>query len=130
MAPTVFSQDHINAFGARAELMVNSLGAVSAEPDRLVRLFLTPEHRRAADRVAGWMRDAGLSVSEDALGTVRGRLEGGGPKRLLIGSHIDTVINAGMYDGPFGVIAGILAAEHVARAKPRFGVDVLAFGDE
>jgi allantoate deiminase len=130
MTPTVFSQDDIKAFGARAELMVNSLGTVSAEPDRLVRLFLTPEHRRAADRVAGWMRDAGLSVSEDALGTVRGRLEGSEPRRLLIGSHIDTVINAGMYDGPFGVISGILAAEHVARAKPRFGVDVLAFGDE
>src|SRR5437764_14339277 len=113
---SVFSQDHIKVFGARAELMVNSLGTVSAEPDRLVRLFLTPEHRGAADRVAAWMRDAGLTVSEDALGTVRGRLAGATPKRLLLGSHIDTVIDAGMYDGPFGVIAGILAADHFVRA--------------
>jgi allantoate deiminase len=110
--------------------MVNSLGTVSAEADRLVRLFLTPEHRRAADRVAGWMRAAGLTVSEDALGTVRGRLDGPGKKRLLIGSHIDTVINAGMYDGPFGVIAGILAAEHFHAKRLTFGIDVLAFGDE
>ena len=109
--------------------MVNTLGAISAEPDRLVRLFLTPEHRRAANRVADWMREAGLSVSEDALGTVRGRRDGG-PRRLLIGSHIDTVINAGMYDGPFGVIAGILAAEHFRGRKLPFGIDVLAFGDE
>ena len=58
--------------------MVNALGTISAEPDRLVRLFLTPEHRRAADRVAAWMREAGLEVSEDALGTVRGRLDGQG----------------------------------------------------
>jgi allantoate deiminase len=110
--------------------MVNALGAISAEPDRLVRLFLTPEHRRAADRVATWMREAGLDVSEDALGTVRGRLDG--PKRLLIGSHIDTVIDAGKYDGNFGVISGILAVEHFTRAgKPLpFGIDVLAFGDE
>ena len=139
MTPTVFSQQDIKDFGTRAELMVNSLGTVSAESDRLVRLFLTPEHRRAADRVAGWMREAGLSVSEDALGTVRGRLEGQepkeepkeeGPRRLLIGSHIDTVIDAGMYDGPFGVIAGILAAEYFSRKPLRFGIDVLAFGDE
>ena len=51
--------------------------SISAEPDRLVRLFLSPEHRRAADLVARWMREAGLAVSEDALGTVRGRLDGG-----------------------------------------------------
>src|SRR5689334_20757417 len=99
-----FSQDEIDALGARAEAMVNELALISAEPDRLVRLFLSPEHRRAADQVAAWMRQAGLAVSEDALGTVRGRLEGGGAKRLLIGSHIDTVIDAGKYDGPFGVI--------------------------
>src|SRR5690349_23537926 len=124
------SEQQIDALGARAEQMVNKLATSSAEPDRLVRLFLTPEHRRAADCVAGWMREAGLDVSEDALGTVRGRLDG--PTRLLIGSHIDTVIDAGKYDGPFGVIAGILAAEHFVRGaqKLRFGIDVLAFGDE
>src|SRR3954449_4691526 len=127
-----FSQSEIDAVGARAEAMVNELATISAEPKRLVRLFLTPEHRRAADRVAAWMREAGLEVSEDALGTVRGRLEGETTQRLLIGSHIDTVIDAGRYDGPFGVIAGLLAVEHFARAKTRlpFGIDVLAFGDE
>src|ERR1043165_6765326 len=125
-----FFQSEIDAFGARAEAMVNTLGTISAEPNRLVRLFLSPEHRRAADQITLWMREAGLDVSEDALGTMRGRLDG--PNRLLIGSHIDTVIDAGKYDGNFGVIAGILAAEHLARAgKPLpFGIDVLAFGDE
>ena len=130
MNPTAFSQDEIEALGARAEVMINALGAISAEPDRLVRLFLSPEHRRAADLVARWMREAGLTVSEDALGTVRGRLGQG--RCLLIGSHLDTVIDAGKYDGPFGVIAGILAAGHFARAGMTlpFGIDVLAFGDE
>src|SRR2546421_5891391 len=125
-----FSHHEIDALGTRAEAMVNALGTISAEPNRLVRLFLTPEHRRAADRVAEWMRAAGLRVSEDALGTVRGRLEGERGKRLLIGSHIDTVIDAGKYDGPFGVIAGILAAEHFRGKRLPFGIDVLAFGDE
>src|SRR5215207_10339409 len=96
--PASFSPKDIDAFGARAETMVNALGTISAEPDRLVRLFLTPEHRRAADLVARWMREAGFAVSEDALGTVRGRVGEG--KRLLIGSHIDTVIDAGKFDGP------------------------------
>jgi allantoate deiminase len=125
------SRADANALGARAEVMIAELGAISAEPGRLVRLFLSPEHRRAADLVANWMRAAGLSVSEDALGTVRGRL-GSAKRRLLIGSHIDTVVDAGKYDGPLGVVAGILAAEHFAGAKTElpFGIDVLAFGDE
>src|SRR4051794_31927410 len=127
-----FSQSEIDALGARAEAMVNELAAISAEPDRLVRLFLIPGHPGAAQRGSAWVGDAGLDVSEDALGTVRGRLEGETTRCLLIGSHIDTVIDAGKYDGPFGVIAGILAAEHFAQSGRRlpFGIDVLAFGDE
>jgi allantoate deiminase len=119
------------ALGARAQSMIDELGAISAEPHRLVRLFLSPEHRRAADLVSGWMRTAGMTVSEDALGTVRGRF-GDATRRLLIGSHLDSVIDAGRYDGPLGVIAGILAVEHWARAGQArsFGIDVLAFGDE
>jgi allantoate deiminase len=117
--------------GARAYAMIAELAAISAEPGRLVRLFLSPEHRRAADVVARWMHEAGLAVGEDALGTLRGRF-GNARRRLLIGSHIDTVIDAGKYDGPLGVIAGILAVEPFVRAKAKlpFGVDVLAFGDE
>ncbi|MBS0247452.1 MAG: allantoate amidohydrolase [Proteobacteria bacterium] len=118
--------------GERADLMIRTLGAISAEPNRLVRGFLTPEHRAAADLIGQWMRTAQLEVSEDALGTVRGHWPGTGSKRLLIGSHIDTVIEAGMFDGPLGVIVGILAAEHFAKAGRNlpFGLDVLAFGDE
>lgn len=116
--------------GRRAEAMLTELGKISAESGRLVRCFLTPEHRRAADLVAIWMREAGMTVSEDALGTVKGRVGVG--KRLLIGSHIDSVIDAGIYDGPLGVVAGILAVDHLQKSgrKLPFGIDVLAFGDE
>jgi allantoate deiminase len=122
----------IYALGERADTMIRTLGSISAEPNRLARLFLTPEHRAAADLIGKWMRAAKLDVSEDALGTVRGYWPGESKRRLLIGSHIDTVIEGGMFDGPFGVIAGILAAEHFAKAgrKLAFGLDVLAFGDE
>jgi allantoate deiminase len=125
-----FSAQAIAELGRRAEAMLDELAAISAEPDRLVRLFLTPEHRRAADLVALWMREAGLQVSEDSLGTLRGRI-GEGP-RLLLGSHIETVIDAGRYDGTFGVVAATLALEALQRAKslPKFGIELLAFGDE
>ena len=120
------------ALGERADTMIRTLASISAEPNRLIRTFLSPEHRTAADLVGKWMRAAGLDVSEDALGTVRGSWAGKGKKKLLIGSHIDTVVESGMFDGPLGVVVGILAAEHFARAKHKlpFGIDVLAFGDE
>jgi allantoate deiminase len=126
------SDPDAKALGERADTMIRTLGSISAEPNRQVRQFLTPEHRAAADLVAKWMAAAKLDVSEDALGTVRGHWAGTGKKRLLIGSHIDTVIDGGMFDGPFGVVAGVLAAEHFAAAgrKLGFGIDVLAFGDE
>lgn len=121
--------------GARGEAMLSDLGAISSEPNRLIRLFLTPEHRHAADLIARWMKDAGMTVSEDALGTVRGTWVpdgAAGKRRLLIGSHIDTVIDAGRYDGPLGVVVGILAVQHLAARKVKlpFAIDVLAFGDE
>jgi allantoate deiminase len=116
--------------GRRAEAMLDELAAISAEPDRLVRLFLTPEHRRAADLVAQWMREVGLDVFEDAIGNVRGRL--GKPPYLVLGSHIDTVIDAGKYDGPLGVVAPILAVDVLQRKKstPAIGLELVAFGDE
>lgn len=129
----------IERLGRRAEAMLDELAAISEEPDRLTRRYLTPEHKRAAHLVAQWMAEAGMATSEDALGTIRGHypMAGEAPganavPRLLIGSHIDTVINAGKYDGMLGVVCGILAVEHFRDAERRmhFAVDVLAFGDE
>lgn len=112
--------------------MLAELAAFSDGEANLTRLYLSPAHRRAADHVAGWMRAAGLETAVDPLGTVRGRWKPERKRRLLIGSHIDTVVDAGRYDGMLGVVAGILAVEEIAArglALP-FGIDVLAFGDE
>jgi allantoate deiminase len=123
--------------GIRAEAMLAELAAFTDGDGNLTRLYLSPAHRAAADRVASWMRDVGLDVGFDALGTVRGRLKPTAPgragnRRLLIGSHIDTVVNAGRYDGMLGVVAGILAIEEILARDVElpFGIDVLAFGDE
>ena len=123
--------------GRRAQAMLDALAALSDDEGRLTRLYLSPSHRRSVDLVSRWMAEAGLAVSVDALGTVRGALPPGAAgrqsnRRLLVGSHIDTVVDAGRYDGTLGVVAGILAVQELkARgiALP-FGLDVLAFGDE
>ena len=118
--------------GARAQAMIEALSGDTDEPGRLTRHYLSPAHRAAMTRVADWMRAAGLKVEEDAAATVRGVLPGRSDRRLLIGSHVDSVIDGGRFDGPLGVIAGILAAEQLAGRETMlpFSVEVLAFGDE
>jgi allantoate deiminase len=132
MAAASDTNSDVTRLGAQAEAMLSELGKISTEPQRLIRLFLSPEHRRAADLIASWMREVGMSVTEDALGTLRGHWLPERKKRLLIGSHIDTVIDAGKYDGPLGVVTGILAVQELAArgSDLPFGIDVLAFGDE
>lgn len=127
--------NEIKRLGERADSLIEELAAISDDPDRLTRLFLSASHRRAADRVKAWFEEAGLESRIDALGTVRGVLTasaGGSNRKLLIGSHIDTVVDAGKYDGTFGVIAGLLAVEELVREKAAlpFAVELLAFGDE
>src|SRR5690349_3293220 len=105
--------------GIRVMARLDELATCSAEPDALTRLYLTPEHRQAADKVAGWMREAGMEVHLDDAGTVIGRYAGATPDApvLILGSHIDTVRNAGRYDGNLGVVIAIeaVAALHAAR---------------
>ena len=121
--------------GAQAFARLNALNAYSDHPDHLERLFLSPAHRKAADAVAAMMPEAGFdSVHIDALATVVGRYEAKtqGRPALLIGSHIDTVKDAGSYDGMLGVIAGlgVVEALHQAGERLDFAIEVLAFGDE
>lgn len=108
-----------------------ALGRVSDAPEGLTRLFLSPAHKAAATMVAEWMTEAGLAARVDAIGNVVGRSAVAGPV-LLLGSHIDTVRDAGMYDGNFGVLAAIEAMARLREAGEvlGFGVEVIAFGDE
>jgi allantoate deiminase len=120
--------------GAAIAARLIDLAAVSDEPDRLTRLYLSPAHRKAADLVAGWMREAGMTARIDAAGNVVGLLKAGdgGMKTLMIGSHIDTVRDAGRFDGALGVVTAIevVKAAHKAGKRFPFAVEVIAFGDE
>jgi allantoate deiminase len=110
------------------------LAAVSDEPGDLTRLYLGPAHRAAADLVAKWMREAGMTTRIDALGSVVGRYRGrdAGPLTLILGSHIDTVRDAGRFDGALGVIVAIEVVKAAFKSGKRFpfAIEVVAFGDE
>ena len=118
----------------RAMRRLNELGTFSDDSAGLTRLYLSPAHKVAARLVAAWMEHAGMSVEIDAVGNVVGRYAGtdATAKTLIIGSHIDTVRNAGKHDGPLGVIVGIeaVAALHARNIRYPFAIEVVAFGDE
>ena len=110
------------------------LGRVTDEPGRLTRTFLSPAMERANALIGGWMREAGLTVREDETGNLIGRLQSPEPKAktLLLGSHLDTVRNAGRFDGALGVVLPIVALAELRRkgiALP-FHVEVLGFSEE
>ncbi|MER2263909.1 allantoate amidohydrolase [Methylobacterium oxalidis] len=124
----------MSGFAAGIQERLDALAAISAEPGAITRVYLSPEQARANALVMGWMREAGMSARLDAAGNVVGRVEGpepGGPA-FVIGSHLDTVRDAGRYDGPLGVLTGIacVAAWLRTDGKPPFAVEVVGFGDE
>ena len=122
------------SLGERIYSRIGELARISDDVDGLTRLYLSPDHKKAAELVAQWMREAGMSVRIDAVGNVIGRREGAAPQApaLLIGSHIDTVGGAGRFDGCLGVVTAIsVVGELAARnAQYPFAIEVIAFGDE
>ena len=113
---------------------VERLGRHSDSSENYTRTFLTPAHRAAAEQIADWMRDAGMSVRTDAIGNVIGRYEGATPdaKTLLMGSHFDSVRNGGKYDGVLGILVPIacIAELHAKNERTPAALEVVAFSDE
>src|SRR6202020_1627027 len=113
---------------------INRLAAISETPDNLTRIFLTVEHRAAADLLLQWMKEDGMAAHLDAIGNVCGRYEGERPGLpcLMLGSHYDTVRDAGKWDGPLGLITAISCVADLHRRNVRlpFAVEVTGFADE
>ncbi|HET7421882.1 MAG TPA: allantoate amidohydrolase [Candidatus Dormibacteraeota bacterium] len=108
------------------------LAQCTDEPGRITRPFASESMRRAMELAGEWMREAGMTVRRDNVGNLRGRYEGEGATTLLLGSHLDSVRDAGKYDGPLGVITAIAAVQrlHDSGARLPYGIEVLAFADE
>lgn len=122
--------------GARAVARCDALAVqpFSDNAEGLTRTYLSPAYHTAQEQIAVWMTEAGMTVRRDAAANLIGRYEGreAGARALVIGSHIDSVRNAGAYDGPLGVMLGIEAVAALAASDVRlpFAIEVYAFGDE
>ncbi|MFO0231542.1 MAG: 2-oxo-4-hydroxy-4-carboxy-5-ureidoimidazoline decarboxylase, partial [Burkholderiales bacterium] len=130
---------HVPAFGDRILDDADALAAHSdpgfAERGQLTVTYLTDAHRACARQLDAWMREAGFDeVTHDAVGNVVGVYHGVRPdaKRLLTGSHYDTVRNGGRHDGRLGILVPIACVSELSRAGRRlpFGLEVVAFAEE
>jgi len=110
------------------------LARCSEHPGKLTRVFLSKEQVEASQLVLGWMREAGMVARLDAIGNVVGRYEGNRPGLpcLMLGSHLDTVRDAGKYDGMLGVVTAIecVASLNARGKRLPFAVEVVGFADE
>jgi allantoate deiminase/N-carbamoyl-L-amino-acid hydrolase len=113
--------------------MAEELACLSDDSDALTCSYLTPAHRATAAQIRDFMMAAGLATHIDAVGNVVGVLAGGPhTRRVLTGSHYDTVINAGKYDGRLGILVAIAVAGSLRRGglKLPYPLEVIAFAEE
>jgi allantoate deiminase len=123
--------------GPRLMQQAETLGAMTEVEGELTRTYLTPMAKRVGEQIIAWMREAGCDEAGwDTLGNVVGRYHGvyghESSKVLMTGSHMDSVVNAGKYDGLFGILSPIACVRALAAQKKRlpFTFEIVAFGDE
>jgi allantoate deiminase len=109
-----------------------NIAACTEVPGKITRLFLTPPMHTVHELLRGWMEAAGMTVHVDAIGNLRGLWPGltPGSPRLLIGSHLDTVPNAGAFDGILGVVLGVSIIEELRGQLLPFAIEVIGFSEE
>ncbi len=112
------------------------LAVHTMDEGRITRPYGTTALANARTQLTEWMRDAGMSTRVDNIGNLFGRYDADpaatDPKTFLIGGHIDSVVDAGRYDGILGILSGIAAVRRLLDAKTRllFAIEVVAFADE
>jgi hydantoinase/carbamoylase family amidase len=120
----------------RLQDAIAELAGFNDDPDAggNTREVYTPTYAAALERVAAWMEEAGLDVRLDAVGNLFGRWEGSEPDAaaVLTGSHVDTTLNAGRYDGVLGVLGAIAAVDALrdAGTAPRRSIELVAWAGE
>jgi len=120
--------------GTEIMAMLEVLARISEQGDALTCSYLTPAHAETAGLLREWMLAANLGVEIDAVGNVVGRWRSADPaaRTLITGSHYDTVINGGRYDGRLGVVLPIVVAIALKQAGATlpFDLEIVAFADE
>jgi allantoate deiminase len=109
-----------------------ALAECTEEPGRITRTFLSPPMHEVQARLRGWMEQAGIRVDVDAVGNLRGVYPASRPDapRFYIGSHLDTVPNAGAFDGILGVVLAVALVERLARRRLPYQIEVIGFSEE
>ena len=145
MALLAVDRDRMAAAARRVMARCDELARVSATSGGIERVYLSPEHARVNRLAAEWMREVGMATRQDAAGNQLGRIDpstssGTGEvdaPALLLGSHLDTVPDAGRFDGIVGVLMALEVARLLrvpgdgpARAGLPFALEVIAFSDE
>lgn len=110
----------------RCDLLSN----ISEDAEGICRPYGSESMREVNKIVSGWMHGAGMTTRYDAIGNLIGRYEGEGNKTLILGSHLDTVRDAGKYDGILGVMVAVACVEKLLGEKLPFSIEVAAFADE
>src|SRR6202521_2964576 len=127
--------EHAAAIADRAEKVIarcKRLASITETPGSTCRTFLSMAMRECYRVVGDWMEAAGAEVTIDAAGNLRGFYSAAqiSAPRLLLGSHLDTVPNAGAYDGVLGVILAISLLEMLEDRKLPFAIEVIGFSEE
>ena len=121
-------------YAAKVLRQCDRLATISEEPDRLTRRFATTALDQANEAVLYWMRELDMTARVDAIGNVVGRWEPPlhGDKTLLLGSHLDSVRDAGKYDGPLGVLVALACVQKLRDEGGRlpFALEIVGFADE
>ncbi len=134
MNASLMSASEAQSAAARVMARCDALAEISESADGLTRVYLSPEQLRANARVAAWMQAAGMTTWQDAVGNICGRYESAEPgaAALLLGSHLDTVRNAGRYDGMLGVLSAIETVQwlHDRQLRLPLAIEIVGFGDE
>ena len=109
-----------------------ALAAMSESPTGVLRTFLSPPMRAVHQRLRQWMEAAGMTVCVDAAGNLRGvyPADRAPAPRLLLGSHVDTVPDAGAFDGVLGVVLAIALVDALGGRRLPFSIEVAAFSEE
>jgi allantoate deiminase len=117
---------------ARIITRCREIAACTEVPGEITRLFLTPPMHEVHELLRDWMETLGMTVSVDPIGNLRGFWPGlcPGSPRLLIGSHLDTVPNAGAFDGILGVVLGVAIVEELRGQLLPFAIEVIGFSEE
>ena len=108
------------------------LASFSEDAGSTKRTFLSAPMRDCHAEISSWMKALNMTVSVDAVGNLRGFYPGASPgaPRILVGSHLDTVPNAGAFDGILGVVLAVGLVESLADRKLPFGIEVIGFSEE